>query len=174
VFHRQHQVHGNQQRVSGKVRSRQTLPGPRAPHPKVLTVTLHPDGGMPLEAQVHVVHGDRHHWNDDLYYPDVGDVTGFIFDPGSGETWFDMSDPRNSMAAHIAAGDAWAHSPHNDEPTPVDTGPPWLVLDRCGSCGIPVDLKRAAMERQPQCMNCGQMLLAYPVVTRNLRRQALS
>ncbi len=85
-----------------------------------------------------------------------------------------MTDPRNSMAAHLAAGEAWAAAPDVDEPTPVDSGPPWLVVAKCPHCGRPVDQRRAAMERQPHCMGCAQVLPAYPVVTSQLRRQSLS
>jgi len=172
VFHR----HNQWVRVIGKVLDRQVLPGPRAPHPKLVIVELHPEGGMPLQAEVRLIPGDRNHWDEDLYYPSVGDITGFIVDPASGETRFDMTDPRNSMAAHTAAGEAWAAAPDDDddEPTPVDSGPPWLVPAACPTCGRPVNQKMAAMERQPHCMTCAQFLPAYPVVTSQLRNQSLS
>ena len=132
-----------------------------------MTVEFHPDGGAPIQADVRLIPGDRHHWDDDLYYPQVGDITGFIFDPASHETRFDMSDPRNSMAAHLAAGEAWAAAPDDDDdqPTQVGSGPPWLVVATCPSCRRPVDQRRVAMERQPHCMACAQVLPAYPVVT---------
>jgi len=170
MFHR----HNQWVKVTGSVLDRQVLPGPRAPHPKLVTVELHPEDGMPLRAEVRLIPGNHHHWDDDLYYPSVGDVTGFIFDPASGETRFDMTDPRNSMTAHLAAGDAWAAAPDDDEPTPVDSGPPWLVPARCPQCGKPVNQQMAAMERQPHCMNCTQLLPAYPVVTSQLRKRSLS
>jgi len=112
-----------------------------------------------------------------LFYPSVGDITGFIVDPSSGETRFDMSDPRNSMTAHTAASDAWAAAPDDDdddEPVAVDSGPPWLVSAKCPACGKPVNQKMAAMDQQPHCGHCALPLPAYPVVTSNLRRQALS
>ncbi len=55
--------------MTGKVLDRQVLPGPSAPHPKLVTVELHQEDGAPLQAEVRLIPGDRHHWDEDLYYP---------------------------------------------------------------------------------------------------------
>ena len=160
-------------RMPGKVLDRQVMPGPRAPHPKLLTIELHPPGGTPFQGQVQLIPGDPYRWSEDLYYPKVGDITGFVVDPVSGEARFDMTDPRNSMAAQTAAGEAWAAMPDTDEPAKVDTGPPWLVPAACAFCGMPVDQRWMAAQQQPQCASCYQPLPAFPVITGKLRREAL-
>jgi hypothetical protein len=48
----------------------------------------------PFRAEVHVSPDD---WNlEELYQPQIGDVRGFVFNPATGETRFDMTDGRNS------------------------------------------------------------------------------
>ncbi len=171
MFHHQQWV-----KVSGKVLDRQVLAGHKAPHPKLVIVELRLEDGTKVQAEVHLIPGSHDHWDDDLYYPSVGDVTGFIHHPSSGEARFDMTDPRNSMGAHVAAGDAWAAALNNDDDEPVkaDSGPPWLVPAKCPQCGKHVNQKMAAMEDQPHCMSCAQLLPAYPLVTSQLREQSLS
>jgi hypothetical protein len=161
-------------RVTGKVLGKQVVPGPRTPHAKIVTVELRPDGATPFQAQVNLVPWDPNHWDEDIYYPKVGDVRTFLFDPASGETRFDLTDPRNSMSANTAAGAAWAAAPDNDEPIKPDCGPPWLVAAICPYCSVPVDQRLAAMQPQPQCQTCSQILPAYPLVTSALAREARS
>jgi hypothetical protein len=157
VLHR----HNQWVKASGRVLDSQIMPGPKAPHPTIITVELHPEGGSPLRAEVCVIRGDRNHWNPDLFYPSVGDVTGFVFDPASGETRIDMTDPRNSTTAHRAAAEAWEARP-SDQPVLIDSGPPWFVPARCPLCNKPVNQAMAAREGQPHCMSCGRPLPAYP------------
>jgi hypothetical protein len=80
-----------------------------------------------------------------------------------------MTDPRNSMAAHLAFGDcleAMLESALENGDTGADgSGPPWLVPAKCPQCGKHVNQKMAAMENQPHCMNCAQPLPAYPGLT---------
>lgn len=162
------------ERMTGRVVNRQTLPGPRAPHPKLVTVELQPDGAAQFQAEIHLVFADRQLWEDDLCYPEVGAVRMFLIDPGTGQVRFDMTDPRNCMSAHTAAGDAWAAAPDAFDDTPPDSGPPWLVAAACQYCTAAVDQRWAAAQPQPHCPACGQELIAYPVITRALRRQAQS
>jgi hypothetical protein len=140
------------------------VPGPRIPYPTLVIVELHPEGSGPLRAEVHLIPGDHNYWDPDLNFPAVGGVRGFIFDPASGETRFDLTDPRNSMAAHRAAAEALENRPA-DQPVRVDSGPPWLVPPRCPGCGKPVSQKMAARESQPHCQNCTSALPAYPYLT---------
>ncbi len=177
MFHRQQ--HNNPSftrwvRVRGKVVGEQVVPGPRAPHAKIVAVELQPEGAAPFPAQVDLVPWDPHHWEEDIYFPRIGDVRTFLFDPATGETKFDMTDPRNSMSANTVAGEAWAMAPDNDEPMKPDTGPPWLVGVICPYCSVPVDQRMAAMQPQPTCQTCSQALPAYPLVTSDLAREALS
>jgi hypothetical protein len=69
----------------------------------------------------------------------VGDVRGFVVNPASGETRFDMTDGRNSWAVQNAATDA-----------------------TCPTCGAPVDQASAAMDLAPHCAFCHQPLPAQP------------
>lgn len=177
MFHRQQQTgqpFSGWVRVAGKVTGKQVVPGPHAPHAKVVSVELHPEGAVPFQAQVNLIPRDRGHWDEDILFPQIGEVRTFLFDPAAGETRFDMADPRNSMSANSAAGEAWAMAPGNDEPVKPDTGPPWLVGAICPHCSVPVDQRFAAMQPQPTCQTCSQPLPAYPLVTSDLARQALS
>jgi hypothetical protein len=160
-------------KMTGKMLDLQQLPGPRAPHPKLLTVELYPEGDAPVRAEVHLVPGDRHRWDDDLYLS-KGDRTGFILNPATGEVRYDLTDPRNSMSAHTAAGEAWIAMDSDGQEAQYDTGPPWLVLGACPYCRRPVNQKMAALEPEPHCPSCTQILPAYPLVTSELRRQASS
>jgi len=161
-------------RMPGKVLDRQVLPGPRAPHPKLLTIELHPQDSPAFQAQVQLIPGDPYRWSEDLYYPKVGDITGFIVDTNTGEARFDMTDPRNCMSAHSAGGEAWIAMPDTDEEMRVDTGPPWLVAPACPFCSTLVDQRWMAAQQQPQCPSCFQPLPVHPVITSKLRRDALS
>jgi hypothetical protein len=161
-------------RATGKVLGKEVVPGPRTPHAKIVLVELRPEGAAPFQAKVDLIPWDHQHWEEDIYFPRVGDVRTFIFDPASGETRFDMTDPRNSMSANTAAGEAWAAAPDNDEPLKPDSGPPWLVGAICPYCSVPVDQRQATMQAQPQCMTCSQVLPAYPLVTSDLAKEALS
>jgi hypothetical protein len=87
-----------------------------------------------------------------------------------------MTDPRNSMKANIAANDAWMAMPDtdDDEPMKVDAGPPWIVAGQCPYCLAYMDQKWASAQPEPRCVTCGQPLPAFPLVTSQLRRDALS
>jgi hypothetical protein len=160
-------------RITGKVVSIQQLPGPRAPHPKLVTVELYPEGDSPFHGEVNLVPGDRHRWDDDLYLS-MGDTSWFVLNPATGEVRYDLTDPRNHLSAHTAGGEAWMAMDGDGQDVKEDTGPPWLVLPHCLHCGRPVSQQMAAMESEPHCQSCAQVLPAYPVVTSELRRQALS
>jgi hypothetical protein len=155
MFHRQDRW----VQATGRVLDRQLVPGPKLPYPTVVIVELRSDGGSPLRAEVRLIPGEHNNW--DLYYPAVGDVTGFIVDPASGETRFDLTDPRNSMAARRAAGEAWEARP-DDQPVTLGSGPPWIVPAKCPGCGKQVNQQMAARESQPHCQNCARLLPAYP------------
>lgn len=154
--------HNQWVRATGKVLQSQVVPGPRLPNPTLVTVELHPEGSAPLRAEVHLIPGDRDYL--DLNYPAIGGVTGFIFDPASGETRFDLTDPRNSLAAHRAANEAWDSRP-DDAPVRFGSGPPWLVVARCPQCGKPVNQPMAARESEPHCQHCTRPLPAYPYLS---------
>jgi hypothetical protein len=155
VLHR----HNQWARATGKILQSQIVPGPKLPNPTLLTVELHPEGSPPLQAEVRLSLGDRSNW--DLSFPAVGRVTGFIFDPASGEARLDLADPRNSIAAHRAASEAW-ESRLPDQPVRAGSGPPWLVPAKCPRCGKPVIQQMAAREDQPHCQHCTGPLPAYP------------
>lgn len=151
------------EKVTGNVIERRVLPGPHAPHPKLFVVQLHPAGRDPVMAEIHVSPHDRDYG--DLFQPDAGDVTGFIWDPESGEAHFDMDDKRNSMGAHVDDTDALMEQMLANEPAPIGeavTGPPWVVPAVCPVCSAPVDQAGQAMELQPQCAYCHQPLPAQP------------
>jgi hypothetical protein len=100
-----------------------------------------------------------------LYQPEIGDVRGFVYNPASGETLFDMTDGRNSLAAQNAEADALMDQLLKDQPAPAGeavTGPPWVVPATCPTCGAAVDQAEAAMDPAPHCAFCHQPLPAQP------------
>jgi len=144
--------------VTGYVVEMQLLPGRAAPHPKLFVVELQPADSAPIRAEIRLNPGDHDYY--DLYFC-TGDTTGFLYNPDKREARFDTSDPRNSMSAHVAAGDAWASAPDLED----YSGPPWLVPGTCPGCHKRVDQTRASMDNQPHCPSCLQPLPAYPLVT---------
>ncbi len=158
-----HFGHRQWEQVTGNVvdiRLKHTSAQP--PHPKIFVVRLHPKGREPLSAEVHVSPHERI-WND-LFQPSKGDVRGFVYDPASGKTHFDMSDKRNSWKAQNAKMDALRERLLEDEPAEDDsvTGPPWVVPATCHICGAAVDKAKAEMEPEPHCRFCHQPLPVEP------------
>jgi hypothetical protein len=93
------------------------LPAHYPPHPKIFRVQLHPEGREPFRAEVRVSPDD---WNwEDLYQPQMGDVRGFVFNPASSETRFDMTDGRNSWTVQNAAADALMGKMLRNQPLPA-------------------------------------------------------
>jgi hypothetical protein len=175
MFHRHHDAGGGRaaqskpgrgqqwEQLTGNVVDKRLLPAEYPPHPKIFGVELHPEGGEPFRAEVKVSPSDRN-W-EDLYQPEIGDVRGFIFNPASGETRFDMSDGRNSWAVQNAESDALERQLLKDQPAPAGeavTGPPWVVPATCPTCGAAVDQAKAAMDLAPRCAFCHQPLPAQP------------
>jgi hypothetical protein len=139
------------------------LPAPYPPHPRIFGVRLHPEGREPFRAAVYVSTDDPN-WAD-LHQPQIGDVRGFIFDPASGETRFDITDGRNSWAVQNAQSDALMNQLLMNLPAPMGesvTGPPWVVPANCPNCGAGVDQASAAMDLAPLCGFCQQPLPAKP------------
>jgi hypothetical protein len=157
-------------KVTGRIIQVQILPGRSAPHPKLFVVELLPEDSTPVQAEIRVRPGHQEHGYGDLYFRMDKEVTGFLLNPATREVRFDMTDPRNSRSAHAAARASWAASPDYGQPTPADSGPPWLVLPTCPSCRKPVDQRRAAMGNEPRCPLCVQPLPASPLVTRTDRQ----
>ncbi len=157
---------GRQQwiKVSGWVNEIKILPGPRSPHPKLFLIEVQPEDGGSVQAEIRVTPGHQEHGYEDLYFRTDKSVTGFLFNPATGQARFDMTDPRNSRSAHSAAGMAWRHTPTDARPASMVGGPPWLVLPACRSCKKKVDQGRAAMENQPHCPSCLHLLPASPWV----------
>jgi hypothetical protein len=176
MFHRHHDAGGDHaaqpepgpgqqwQKIIGNVADMRLLPARYPPHPKIFGVQLHPEGGEPFRAEVLVSPDD---WNwEDLYQPQIGDLRGFVFNPASGETRFDMTDGRNSLAAQNAESDAIMNA-IKDLPAPKGrpvTGPPWAVPANCPACGAPVEQAQAAMDLAPHCGFCRQPLPVQPRV----------
>ncbi|HEY6787681.1 MAG TPA: hypothetical protein VI365_10250 [Trebonia sp.] len=175
MFHRHHDAGGDHaaqpkpgreqqwEKIVGNVVDKRLLPAQYPPHPKIFGVQLHPEGREPFRAEVHVSPDD---WNwEDLYQPQMGDVRGFVFNPASGETRFDMTDGRNSWAVQNAESDALMGKMLKDQPAPMGeavTGPPWVVPAICPTCGAAVDQAKAAMDLAPHCEFCHQPLPAQP------------
>lgn len=175
MFHRHHDPGGGQtawskqgreqqwEKVAGNVVDKRLLPARYPPHPKIFGVQLHPEGREPFRAEVRVDPGGRG-W-EELYQPEIGDVRGFLFNPATGETRFDMTDGRNSWAAQNAEADALMAQMLQDQPAPAGqavTGPPWIVPATCPTCGAAVDQAEASMELAPHCVFCHQPLPAQP------------
>lgn len=175
MFHRHHDAGGDDaahsksgrerqwEKVAGNVVGKRLLPAKYPPHPKIFVVQLHPAGREPFQAEVHVSPDD---WNwEELYQPQIGDVRGFIFEPVSGETRFDMTDGRNSWTVQRAKADALMGETLKNQPAPMGeaaTGPPWVVPATCPTCGAAVDQATAAMDLAPHCAYCHQPLPAQP------------
>jgi hypothetical protein len=177
MFHRHHDAGGDHaaqpqpqpgrgqqwEKIIGNVVDKRLLPAPYPPHPKIFGVQLHPEGREPFRAEVHVSPDD---WNwENLYQPQIGDVRGFVFNPASGETRFDMTDGRNSWAVQNAETDALMGKMLKNQPAPLGesvTGPPWVVPATCPTCGAAVDQAEAAMDLAPHCAFCHQPLPAQP------------
>ncbi len=161
MFHgRKHWV-----KVTGRIAGMEVLPRGRAPHPKLFSIELYPEDGAPVRAEILLRPDHPEHGYEDLYFRLDKEVTGFLFNPETNEVRFDLTDPRNSRSAHVAAGAAWVDSPDYGETTPAGSGPPWLVLPACPSCRKRVDQRLAAMGNQPLCPSCLQPLPASPLVT---------
>ena len=151
------------EKITGNVVDKRLLPAKYPPHPKIFGVQLHPEGRETFRAEVHISPNDRN-WGD-LYQPEIGDVRGFVYNPASGETLFDMTDGRNSLAAQNAEADALMDQLLKDQPAPAGeavTGPPWVVPATCPTCGAAVDQAEAAMDPAPHCAFCHQPLPAQP------------
>lgn len=151
------------QKAAGNVTGKRLLPAQYPPHPKIFVVQLHPEGREPFQAEV-LVSPDDPNW-ENLYQPQLGDVRGFIFDPASGETRFDMTDGRNSWAVQNAAADALMGTMLAGQAAPAGeavTGPPWVVPATCPHCGAAVNQAKAAMDPEPRCEYCEQPLPAQP------------
>jgi hypothetical protein len=151
------------EKITGNVVDKRLLPARNPPHPKIFGVQLHPAGREAFRAEVHVSPKDKNWGN--LYQPEIGDVRGFIFNPATGETRFDMTDGRNSWEVQNAESDALMEALLKDQPAPMGegvTGPPWVVPATCPSCGAQVDQAQAAMDPAPQCAFCHQPLPAQP------------
>ncbi len=154
------------EKMIGTMIEMRTLPGKYAPHPKVFVVELHPEGREPVQAEVHWdVNIDERLYKGDLRAPLAREVTGFIVNRVSGEVRLDMSDPRNSMTAQEAEFKRLEALDDEDEPAgPGEsvTGPPWIVPDKCPSCGAMVDHATASIEQDPRCEFCHQPLPVEP------------
>jgi len=156
---------GEQQweKLIGNVVDKRLLPAKYPPHPKIFGVQLHPEGREPFRGEVLVDPNDPN-W-ENLYQPEIGDVRGFVYNPASGETRFDMTDGRNSLAVQNAQADALMGALLKDQPAPAGeavTGPPWVVPATCPTCGAAVDQSEAAMDPAPHCAFCHQPLPAQP------------
>jgi hypothetical protein len=101
---------------------------------------------------------------DDVFQPSKGDVRGFLFDPASGKTQFDMTDGRNSWKAQNSKMEALKERLLEDEPADDDsvTGPPWVMPAHCPTCGAAVNKAKASMDLEPQCGYCHQPLPVQP------------
>jgi hypothetical protein len=122
-----------------------------------------PKMGEAVMAEVHLSPQDKI-W-DEVFQPSKGDVRGFLFDPASGKTQFDMTDGRNSWTAQNAKMTALKERMLEDEPAEDDdsvTGPPWVVPAHCPTCGAAVNKATASMDLEPQCGYCHQPLPAWP------------
>ena len=155
--------HRDWEKVTGHVVDIRLLHTHRPPpHAKIFDVRLHPKGREPVMAEVHLSPHDRI-W-DDVFQPSKGDVRGFLFDPASGKTQFDMTDGRNSWKAQNAKMEALKERMLEDEPADDDsvTGPPWVVPAHCPTCGAAVNRAKASMDLEPQCGYCHQPLPVQP------------
>jgi hypothetical protein len=157
---------GKWEKVVGNIVNYQVLPGPQAPHPKLYIVELHPEGCDPVQARLRSTSIQMsRNYNDDLFLGSVGDVTGFLFNPSTGEAAFDMDDPRNSLAAHNEEADKLMEALLSGMPAAPGesvTGPPWVVPAVCPTCSAPVDQAKASMDLAPMCAYCHQPLPVQP------------
>ena len=156
------------EKMIGNIVDLQLLPkltGPGREHwpsPKLYVVQLHPEGREAFRGEVHI-HPIDH--PDDFFFSQPGTVTAFIVNPVSGEVRFDMSDQRNSVAAHQSAVDLMQEEFLADKPADAGqaiTGPPWVVPAECPQCGARVDQATQSMELAPKCGFCHQPLPADP------------
>ncbi len=132
------------------------------PHPKRYVVELHPVDRAPYRAEIDIPPID---YPDDFFFSQPGDVTGFIVNPATGEVRFDMTDQRNSRAAHLAGADVLEQqllAGVPADPGLAVTGPPWVVPATCPGCGAPVDQATQAMAPAPTCAFCDEPLPAQP------------
>jgi hypothetical protein len=172
VFHRHKDDHQDAhheaehwEKVTGNVVEMRLLPSQYPPHPKVFVVQLHPEGRDPFQAEVPYNPTNWDGYYADLFLPPAGAVTGFVVGTGSGEVRFDMSDKRNSMAAHLAGADTLMDkllAGQPADPGEAVTGPPWVVPATCPNCDAPVDQATASMDPDPKCGYCHQPLPVQP------------